>query len=89
MRTIEEWPKKSPRKLFVVMGTDDPYDKDKAIYTISPDPNKPGWETDDGQDMYGIPKEWAELLVKLYDKTLGHRDFLDVETLREALIKLH
>jgi hypothetical protein len=36
---------------------------DEKVFTVSTDPNKPGWETDGGYDGYGLTKAQAQFLV--------------------------
>jgi len=35
---------------------------DAAVWTVSEEPNKTGWETDSGQDGYGLTKARARFL---------------------------
>lgn len=36
---------------------------DEKVFTVSTDPNTPGWQTDGGYDGYGLTKSQAQFLV--------------------------
>lgn len=42
-------------------------DPDENVWTVSDDPNCPGWETDGGYDGYGLPKAIAEEIVRRWN----------------------
>lgn len=42
-------------------------DQDDHVWTISPSPDKCGWETDSGYPGYGLPKGWAEEIARRYN----------------------
>lgn len=43
-------------------------EKDRDNWTISPTEGLCGWETDSGQDGYGLPKNIAEWIVHILNK---------------------
>ncbi len=67
---VEGWPDTLPDKLYAVeaengLSRDNP---DAAnVWTVSPDTNNTGWETDNGVDGYRLPKHIAEEIVRRWN----------------------
>ena len=67
---------------YVVIDRDASYTgPDDRVWTVSKDPNKPGWETDCGYQGYGLTKADAEFLVSaanILDDPDGNTRFIAV-----------
>ena len=50
---------------------------DNAVWTVSRNPNKPGWETDSGFDGYGLTKDEAEELANALNEMVRLRAALE------------
>ena len=49
---------------YVVASNHSNLDPDRQIWTVSRNPNLPGWETDMGCDGYGLTKAEADFLAQ-------------------------
>jgi len=61
-----DWGTELPARLYVVAEYPENGD-DKNIWTISPDPEQSGWDTDSSHPRYGLPKRVAEEIVRRYN----------------------
>lgn len=64
----DEWPPEF-NKLYVVAVSDDIRGSDNRVWTVSPYPDRCGWETDSGCSGYGITKTAAIRIAEAYNKT--------------------
>jgi hypothetical protein len=70
---MREWPS-HPERLYVVVDriNADPADEplnNRAVWTLSPWPDEPGWETDCATKGYGLPRAVADLIAAAYNET--------------------
>lgn len=61
------WNLTPPKTLHVVAEVIRPDNKEDNIYTVSPNPNEPGWNTDSSYPGYGLPKFVAEEIVRRWN----------------------
>lgn len=59
---------------FVVPGADDRLDPEAETWTVSLNPDKPGWETDMGCPGYGLTKALAEELAEAANFSAARRE---------------
>jgi hypothetical protein len=57
-------------KLYVVSHRPDA-DPLHLVWTVSPRPDGPGWETDGGFWGYGLPRSVAEEICRRWNSTIG------------------
>jgi hypothetical protein len=60
-------------------------DREEKVWTLSQDPNKTGWETDSGQDGYGLTYAQA----KLFADSANHQTRLIEEAFEFTFAKTH
>ena len=60
------WTRDMPTDLYPVPGSDEGGDD----WTVSPDPDRPGWETDSRVPGYSIPRHVAEEICRRYNSPL-------------------
>lgn len=59
------WPEVFQERLYVVAW--EGADEEDEVWTVSPWPDEPGWETDTACPGYGLPKEVAEAIVSAWN----------------------
>lgn len=73
---IDGWPPTPPPKLYIVEA-ENGLERDNQgacnVWTVSPDPDHTGWETDNGVEGYGLPKHIAEEIVRRWNLASGNQ----------------
>jgi hypothetical protein len=52
----------------------DVHEDHEKVFTVSNDPNEPGWDTDGGYDGYGLTKAQAQFLVDAANEKIAREN---------------